>query len=98
MIIYWIRFYGAKNLGKIYYDRCTKCHEKSWKTLCKGRDWLYSIIPLGKAYGLRCELCRREFKIKNDYQEYFLDHHRLTQSLLQGKITEEEYKEQVAHL
>jgi len=88
-------FLRAQNLGKAFYNRCSKCCKKTWRDLYKGRKWFtvyyIPLIPLRKTYQLRCKYCGQDFEIKKGFLNIVLNHYCLTQQMLRKKITQEEY-------
>ncbi|MCU0680136.1 MAG: zinc-ribbon domain-containing protein [Planctomycetes bacterium] len=96
MIIFGWGHQTIKNVGPVFKNHCSHCNNKEYWTLTKYTTWFtlffIPVIPYSIKYFLSCPVCQYGITLDNRQLEQIEPTARANQLLIDGKITEIEYK------
>jgi hypothetical protein len=89
-------------LGVIYKNLCSHCHNEDYWVLTRIRTWFtlffIPIIPYSTEYFLSCPICKYGITLNHEQIQVFKPLAEMNQLLLDGKITNEQYQVAMSQL
>lgn len=90
----------TKNYGVVNEIECHNCHNKKFWSYIKTRLWFtlfwIPVIPLGGAkHYILCPVCNSAIILEGSDREKYEKMAKLNSDFLNGKVSEEEYREQI---
>lgn len=102
MIIFGWGHQTIKNIGPTFKNHCNHCNNEDYWTLTKYTTWFtlffIPVIPYSIKYFLSCPVCQYGITLDNNQLEQIKPIAEANQLLIDGKITEIEYKAKVEQL
>ncbi|MCK9329515.1 MAG: zinc ribbon domain-containing protein [Candidatus Cloacimonetes bacterium] len=102
MIIFGWGRQTIKNIGPIFKNHCSHCNNEEHWTITKYTTWFtlffIPIIPYSIKYFLSCPVCQYGTTLDSNQLEQIKPIAEANQLLIDGKITEIEYKTKVEQL
>src|SRR3990167_6580332 len=96
MIIFGWGHQTIKNFGPTFKNHCSHCNNEEYWTLTRHTTWFtlffIPIIPYSVKYFLSCPICQYGITLDNKQVEQIKPIAEANQLLIDGKITEVEYK------
>lgn len=95
MIIFGWGRQTLTQIGIVYKNLCSHCHNEEYWILTRIRTWFtlffIPIIPYSTEYFLSCPICKYGITLNNEQINTLKPLAELNQSLIDGKITETDY-------
>lgn len=102
MIIFGWGHQTIKNIGPTFKNHCSHCNNEDYWTLTKYTTWFtlffIPVIPYSIKYFLSCPVCQYGITLDSNQLEQIKPIAEANQLLIDGKITEIEYKNKVEQL
>ena len=102
MIIFGWGHQTTKNFGPTFKNHCSHCNNEDYWTLTKYTTWFtlffIPVIPYSIKYFLSCPVCQYGITLDSNQLEQIKPIAEANQLLIDGKITEIEYKAKVEQL
>ncbi len=102
MIIFGWGHQTIKNIGPTFKNHCSHCNNEDYWTLTKYTTWFtlffIPVIPYSIKYFLSCPVCQYGITLDSNQLEQIKPIAEANQLLIDGKITEIEYKAKVEQL
>ncbi len=102
MIIFGWGYQTIKNIGPTFKNRCSHCNNEDYWILTKYITWFtlffIPVIPYSIKYFLSCPICQYGIILDSNQLEQIKPIAEANQLLIDGKITEIEYKAKVEQL
>ncbi len=95
MIIFGWGRQTLTQLGIVYKNLCNHCHNEDYWILTRIRTWFtlffIPVIPYSTEYFLSCPICKYGVTLNDEQVDTLKPLAELNQSLVDGKITDNEY-------
>lgn len=102
MIIFGWGHQTIKNIGPTFKNHCSHCNNEDYWALTKYTTWFtlffIPVIPYSIKYFLSCPVCQYGITLDSNQLEQIKPIAETNQLLIDGKITETEYKAKVEQL
>lgn len=102
MIIFGWGHQTIKNFGPTFKNRCSHCNNEDYWILTRYMTWFtlffIPIFPYSIKYFLSCQICQYGLTLNSKQIEQMKPIAEANQLLIDGKITEVEYKAKVVQL
>lgn len=102
MIIFGWGHQTIKNIGLTFKNHCSHCNNEDYWVLTKYMTWFtlffIPVIPYSSRYFLSCPVCQYGITLDNNQLEQVKPIAEANQLLIDGRVTEIEYKNKFEHL